>query len=63
MFIGFLIKSFFNQLPVAVNIDVKIFVEFENTFENTDLLFYCLRGDLKVIYDISFGSVVARVRS
>ena len=57
VFFGSLIISFFNQLPVAVDIDMKILVEFEYTLKNTNLLFHSLRRDLKVIYDIGFGSV------
>jgi hypothetical protein len=49
MFIGNFIKSPFDQLPVSVNVDVKILVKLDNALENPRLSLYGLSRYLEIV--------------
>src|SRR5690606_37127684 len=53
-FPAFFVNPLYNQVAVAVYIDMEGFVYFEYTFENSGLFFYRLRGNFKLVLNFNF---------
>jgi hypothetical protein len=62
VFIGFFIKSFFNQLPVAVDIDVK-FLSSLRTLLKTRTCFFTACAEISKLSMISASVLSGQVRS
>lgn len=44
-----IVIPFFDQLPVSVNIDMKVLIQLDHAFEYPGLFLYRLGGDLKLV--------------